>query len=762
MGNESRLTVLTTLGGVKAVKTLTQREDGKIHVEQYGRAKNFTAESIEVDEEGRWLRRLAKKPHSFVVLGEPKDWKKGEVKRRLSSNRDEADATLIDVPRLWLPVDIDQVDFTPDADIQDGNYFAIECLDRLGIRDAMGVWQFTNSHAIGGKYRMRLWVRLDRPALAEEMKAWARERWGEETVEVNGKEKPIVDLAVYKPAQPIYTGSPICVDMDDPVERRIGTFDGAPLKMKVPKKAKDKKGEAPDDENIAALTEAGLYIKRLRPGQHAILCPWEDEHSGDPRDDDTVYFEPHFGGHDIPAFKCHHDTHRDKHWEDVAVHIGLNTSGFVPVGDDEGEAKDTPAWVFVHRLKQFWDARDGMLVDKESYDYTHGGKTKRGTPTERFIASNKTTKVDAAEFLPGQSRIVRRGKLKVLNTYIDNRVKPDLAGDYATFVEHVAWLVPEESEREHLLDWLSWVYQNPGRKVTWAPILYGPPGTGKTSVFNVLAKCIGVEHVSEPTQAELEDKFTDWAFGKILVKIEELMSGDKFHVAEKLKPIVANPTISVRRMHQTGFTALNVANVCASTNHMAALPIEKGDRRYMMIECCDAPIAERKRHMRAFHQWLGEAGHAGIAAFFDERDLSHFRPESEAPDTRLKALVMEASMTDFDRACDLCDVFDDCDVVTSSALSDYLNENESPVAAKRLGMLAGKRGWHSLPGQQSRTRYQGKKLTLWSPTGKLEDIRSIIAMDTGARSAFLGRLHTQLANPPEKKAKRSRDHLKGV
>ena len=92
---------------------------------------------------------------------------------------------------------------------------------------------------------------------------------------------------------------------------------------------------------------------------------------------------------------------------------------------------------------------------------------------------------------------------------------------------------------------MAWVYQHPEAKVTWAPILYSKAfGVGKTTVFNCLAECIGPVQVSEPTQAELEDKFNDWAFGKRLVKIEELMSGDKYHVAEKLKPALVPGIVS--------------------------------------------------------------------------------------------------------------------------------------------------------------------------------------------------------------------------
>jgi len=731
----SRLTVLTTLG-INAVKTYRAGKNGKIEVEGYGRARRFTASEIEVDDRGRWLERLRKKSDSFVVLGEPKNWKKGERKRRLSSARDGVDATIVDVPRLWMPIDVDQVDFEPMAEIDDGEMFALELMDRLKIKGCHVVWHLTNSHGFFGKHRARLWVMLEKPATAAEMKEFAKLRWGDETVVVDGKEKRIVDLSVYQCQQPIYTGDPILEDVEDPVTKRVGYIDGDALRLKLPRKVKEKKKGAPEDENIAKLEEAGLYIGRLRPGQHMIVCPWEDMHSGEERDDDTFYFEPHHNGHDIPAFKCHHASCEDKKWADVLEFMGEQ----VDPTEDEDEEK-APNWVYVHRLKAFWDARDGALIDRESYDSTHGGRSKKGTPTERFLAMKRSQKADTVEFLPGQERFVMRGRVRVLNTYVEQRMPPDASVDVTPWTEHLEWLIPDREDREHMMDWLAWCYQNPGIKITWAPILYGPPGTGKTTVFNCLAACLGPSYVSEPTQAELEDKFNDWAYGKLLVKIEELMSGDKFHVAEKLKPIVANPTISVRQMHKTGFVVTNVANVCASTNHMQALPIEKGDRRYMLIQCVDAAEDVRAPRMRAFHKWLGEVGYGGIAHWLDSRDVSHFMPTAEAPMTRLKRIVQEASMTEFDRAVELCDVFDGMEIISSSMVKEYLRQNECAISDRKVGLIAAKRKWVSLPGQEGRVMIGNRKLTFWTSQGKTLKLRAFLAKKPGERE----RIHSNIA-----------------
>lgn len=705
------LTVLTTLG-VSATKTYKKKGE-RIEVEGYGRAKTFKAETIQIGRDGRWLKELGKRKNSFVVLGQPVGWKPGEKKRRLSAARDESEATLIDVPRALMPIDVDNIDFEPLAEIDDGEMFALELLQRLGLKGVSCAWHLTSGHGFFGRYRARLWVELSEPATAAQMKEYARDRWGDDKVEIEGKAKNLVDFSVYQPQQPIYTADPILEDgIESPVRRRVGYIEGDALKMKLPKKSSaGKKKGAPDDENVALLEEHGLYIKRLKPGQHCIRCPWEELHTGAERDDDTFYFEPHYNGHDIPAYKCHHDSCSEKKWEDVLEQLGAETESH----DEEGQR--APNWVFVYRLKSFWDARDGALIDRDMYDATHASARGGKKPSDRFLAMKRSEKADALDFLPGQDRFIMRGKIRVLNSYIDKRLDPDDDVDTTPWEEHLAWMIPSAVDREHLADWLAWCYQNPGRKITWGPILYGPPGTGKTSVFNCLAECIGRSYVSEPTQAELEDKFNDWAFGKLLVKIEELMSGDKYHVAEKLKPVVANATLSIRRMHQTGFSVTNVANVCASTNHMRALPIEKGDRRWMIVQCTEADSKERSRHMRRFHRWLEETGYGGIAAWFAQRDLSGFVPTREAPDTELKRQIVISSMTDLEKAIDVCAALDQYDMVTSTMVDAWLERHQIRLSENSYGLIAYRRKWVILEDRKGRVRVGDRRVTIWPTAG---------------------------------------------
>lgn len=761
----SRLTVLTTLG-IPAVKTFTKRKtDDRVHVEGYGSAKRFRAREIETDDDGMWLRRLLKKKHSFVVLGEPIDWPEGELRRRLSEDDGEDRATLRDVPREWMPVDLDHLNFEPMAEMNDGETLACEALQMLGLRGSRCLWHLTSSHGVQNRYRIRLWLSLKNPVTCAAMKRFAMTRWKDLTVDEDGKTRACVDTSILRPAQPIYTGTPVFDGLEDPVDRRVGLIEGKRLRIRNVEPEERKRDEGQDDENIERLRDAGLYIRPApKPGHHMIVCPWEENHSGEAKDNDTFYYQPNYEGREEPFFRCFHEScqKENRWWRDVEQKMGWSSVFEKVKKDDDDAGGEEEEFVYVHRLEQFWDPRDGVLISTKAFDSMKGhsgGRSKKGSPTEQFLASRRTAKADAMEFLPGSPRVVRRNGVTVLNTYIDQRMAPE-AGDASMWTDHLTWLIPDEAEREQLMDWLAFAYQRPGEKITWAPILYGPPGTGKTTVFNCLAECIGPAYMSEPTQSELEDRFNEWAFGKLLVKIEELMSDNKYSVAEKLKPVIANPTVSIRGLHKSAFKAANVANVCASTNHMHALPIEKSDRRYMIIRCVDAGKRERRPRMKRLWRWIEEHGYGVIAQWLSERDVSRFRPKSEAPETELKKVVAEASMTELDRAIELCEIYDREDLVTSSALMQMFEDNAMRIYPNKLGMIAMQRGWKSLDGQSSRTMHGERKITLWTPTGKTLLIEKVREMEPDERRRFLDKLNAKRTFQAESAREKADDRWK--
>ena len=147
------------------------------------------------------LEALLDVPVAFVIRGEPKAGISGSniLRRRLL---DGPHATVNDVPRQWLHLDIDHV---ADADIDviarpdDAVKYV---LDRLGrfAPELKGVSVFCAFSSSAGVHdrthaKMHVWIWLDRPYTNAELKRWAKQ--------VNGRANfKLIDHALFNAIQP--------------------------------------------------------------------------------------------------------------------------------------------------------------------------------------------------------------------------------------------------------------------------------------------------------------------------------------------------------------------------------------------------------------------------------------------------------------------------------------------------------------------------------------------------------------------------------
>jgi hypothetical protein len=176
-----------------------------------------------LDELDSLLRWASTKPQLCVVRAAPKpnlDLDRWHL-RRLKF-RDGEPATLDNVPRDWLALDIDQFDSTghnlppfPNAPGQ----WAAAVRRLIGLEHAACIWQATSSAGFSSQPRLRLWFLLDALASNQQL-GW----WCESTNAAVGY--PLLDLAVVRANQPIFVATPILQGVDDPMAARIGRLNG--------------------------------------------------------------------------------------------------------------------------------------------------------------------------------------------------------------------------------------------------------------------------------------------------------------------------------------------------------------------------------------------------------------------------------------------------------------------------------------------------------------------------------------------------------
>ena len=158
----------------------------------------------------------------FVIRGRAMDHVGDVHGRRWVGER----ATLVDIPRRWLMIDIDK----PACDVPDDWQDDPATLVREIVENALPnefepagvVWQWSSSMGVEpGIVKVHLWFRLDTALDSSSAKRWL------------GPWAMYHDDSVLQIGQPHFTATPVFQGIDDPVRERIGMIAGPDVNVPV-------------------------------------------------------------------------------------------------------------------------------------------------------------------------------------------------------------------------------------------------------------------------------------------------------------------------------------------------------------------------------------------------------------------------------------------------------------------------------------------------------------------------------------------------
>lgn len=176
---------------------------------------------------------------------------------------------------------------------------------------------------------------------------------------------------------------------------------------------------------------------------------------------------------------------------------------------------------------------------------------------------------------------------KPLPTTLPTAVPPTISKVISHVLGHDAPTI------DHFLNWLACIVQYQ-RLTGTAWIWQGTQGTGKGVLFNqVLTPLFGEENVVAKRMEELESEFTGFMEAKFVVFIDEIESGKSLYhsrINAKLKTLIAEPMISVRRMYTPPYMAPNYASMIFASNKPASVEVAPDDRRFNVGPYQTTPI----------------------------------------------------------------------------------------------------------------------------------------------------------------------------
>lgn len=341
-------------------------------------------------------------------------------------------------------------------------------------------------------------------------------------------------------------------------------------------------------------------------------------------------------------------------------------------------------WVYDISDDRFYHLSRKISTTKQGFDamYDRQAMTKKdildgkNSPSQSAsaLALNlyRIPTVDGRRYMPGRDSVFHEPDGTFANTYPEHEIPelPEklLPRDKRAIERvkgHIAHLLARPEEQRMLLDWLSWVVQNPGKHANYAVLLQGVEGDGKSFFAEMLRAVMGVSNVTMANaNTVIKSDFTDWSYGQCVCCIEEirLVSNrgvDRWEAINKIKPYITNNVIEVHPKGKPAMNVVNTTNYMLFSNFKDALPLDDNSRRYLVLfsrwqrkEDIQAFVRENPNYyVRLYESLVESAGALRQWLLRLEQDES-FQPMGNAPDTSARQVMIRKSKSEFIQVLD--------------------------------------------------------------------------------------------------------------
>lgn len=293
--------------------------------------------------------------------------------------------------------------------------------------------------------------------------------------------------------------------------------------------------------------------------------------------------------------------------------------------------------------ERFYDLETLTTRTHKAFDMAHGDALPN--PVAAFRASTMSIKADCVDYLPGQPRLVGEGRNPVLNAYRNTGLKA-VDGDCDTILAHFKYLIPDQAQRDHVLDYLACMIQCPGQKIASALLFIGGQGNGKSTVGRWIEALLGSTNVKTLPAEAISSQFQADRTNIQCLILNEVFDIDRAG-ANSLKSWVTEEDMQVQEKGTPRYKARTPRGVVLISNHLNGLNLEHGDRRYAAIET--TPHRAETDYFDRLNK-AAETELPAFAAWLERRDLTNFKPYAPAPDTTLKGLMVRSGQSPLEDA----------------------------------------------------------------------------------------------------------------
>ena len=195
------------------------------------------------------------------------------------------------------------------------------------------------------------------------------------------------------------------------------------------------------------------------------------------------------------------------------------------------------------------------------------------------------------------------------------------------FLNHIKDIIADKNEElyEFILNWVSYIIQNPNGKTETAIVLTGKYGTGKNTFTNAICQLLkgySVENVNKIDN--IVGKNNSLLENKKLIICNELSSADsnQFIDFDTLKSIITETSIIISEKYQPSRASENVVNLIFVSNHDCPIQILKGDRRYVVSETSAEKIDDKEYWKNLEKTMTYDKFYPNLFTYFVKRNIS--------------------------------------------------------------------------------------------------------------------------------------------
>lgn len=207
----------------------------------------------------------------------------------------------------------------------------------------------------------------------------------------------------------------------------------------------------------------------------------------------------------------------------------------------------------------------------------------------------------------------------------------------------------DDETKTHFINWLASAFQT-RKKATTSWIFSGVQGTGKGIFLNkVIRPLFGDEQVCEILHETFDEQFNAFAENALMIWIDEFSvnnSNNQIKSFNKLKNLVTEEHIMIRRMRSNAVQRRFYANIILATNHPDPIPLGHLDRRFHVAPPQEHPIQITQQEVESIKEELP------MFAAYLRRYQVNAKAVNTIRDTDARKRMIEAGQTSVQRIFD--------------------------------------------------------------------------------------------------------------